>query len=195
MRKLGGYEKASPYTEGGERLPIGGYVLKILDVKYEETQWGDVIILSFDVTEGEQTDFFANNYRSQAGEDKKWKGTYRLRVPKEDGTKEDEWTMRRFKTTTTAFEDSNKGYHWDWNEQGLKGKLIGGIFNNKEYNLDGRHGFFTNCHHLTSIDIIHEGKYKIPADTLLKSQNSAGNSNEKFTPLDNAADEDEDLPF
>lgn len=95
MKPLRGYEQAKVYSEN-ERLPIGGYILKILDVKMQENDWGNVIILSFDIAEGEQKDFFRENYKAQTGEDKKWKGTYRLRVPKDDGTDQDEWTMRRF---------------------------------------------------------------------------------------------------
>ena len=44
MKKLNGYETAQAYFEQ-ERLPVGGYVLKILDVKYQENSWGDVILL------------------------------------------------------------------------------------------------------------------------------------------------------
>jgi len=116
MRQLNGYAQAQAYSDAG-RLPVGGYVLKILDVKYQANEWGDVIQLSFDVFEGEQKDFFSNNYKAQASEDKKWKGTYRIRVPKDDGSEQDEWTMRRFKTAITNFEESNSGYHWNWDEQ------------------------------------------------------------------------------
>lgn len=173
MKRLNGYEKAQAYTNP-ERLPIGGYVLRIMNVKYQENTWGDQILLSFDIEEGEQKGFFANNYRSQASEDKKWKGTYRLKVPKDDGSDQDEWAMRRFKTVITNFEESNPGYHWNWDEQTLKGKLIGGLFNNKEYSLNGRHGFFTNCHSLVTVEKIRSGKFDIPADTLLKENDNNG---------------------
>ena len=76
--------------------------------------------------------------------------------------------MRRFKTIMMNFEESNPGYHWDWDEQTLKGKLIGALFNNKEYEFNGRHGFFTNCHSLVSLEKIRSGSFEIPADTLLK---------------------------
>ena len=168
MKKLNGYEKAQAYSDT-ERLPVGGYVLKIMDVKYQANDWGDVILLSFDIAEGEQKDFFAFNYKSQTGEDRKWKGTYRLRVPKDDGSEQDIWTMRRFKTVMNSFEDSNNGYHWNWDEQTLKGKMIGALFNNKEYEFNGRHGFFTNCYSLVTVEKIRSGKFEIPADTLLKN--------------------------
>ncbi len=199
MKRLGGYEAAKAYSDQ-ERLPVGGYVLKILDVKYQTNEWGDVILLSFDIYEGEQKDFYAANYRAQTGEDKKWKGVYRLRVPKDDGTEQDSWTMRRFKTVITAFEESNSGYHWNWDEQTLKGKLIGALFNNKEYEFNGRSGFFTNCHSLVAVEKIRSGKFEIPADTLLKNKQgaaipAAGPMNgDGFLPIPDGVD-DEDLPF
>lgn len=195
MKRLNGYEKAEAYTDQ-EKLPVGGYVLKILDVRYQENDWGDVIVLSFDVEEGDHRGFFADNYRKQTGEDKRWKGTYRLRVPKEDGTEQDGWTMRRFKTVITNFEESNNGYHWDWNEQTLKGKLIGALFNNKEYDFRGRHGFFTNCHSLVTVEKIRSGKFEIPEDTLL-GQRQQGTSTPNVDDFINVPDnaEDEGLPF
>lgn len=196
MKKLEGYEKAQAYSDT-ERLPIGGYVLKIMDVKYQTNDWGDVILLSFDIAEGDQKDFFASNYKAQTGEDKKWKGTYRLRVPKDDGSEQDNWTMRRFKTVMNAFEDSNSGYHWNWDEQTLKGKLIGALFNNKEYEFNGRHGFFTNCHSLVTVEKIRSGKFEIPEDTLLKNNSSSGASSSIGDGFMNIPDgvDDEALPF
>ncbi len=198
MKQLNGYASAQAYSEQ-ERLPVGGYVLKILDVKYQENDWGDVILLSFDIAEGEYKDFYSANYKAQTGEDKKWKGTYRLRVPKDDGSEKDEWAMRRFKTVITAFEDSSSGYHWNWDEQTLKGKTIGGLFNNKEYAFNGRHGFYTNCHSLINVEKIRTGKFTVPDDTLLKNTGSAGSESQPAVDSDgfiNIPDGiDEELPF
>lgn len=175
MKRLDGYEKAKAYVDS-ERLPAGGYVLQILDVKYKTYDWGDVILLSFDIHEGEQKGFYAANYKAQTQEDKKWKGAYRLNVPKDDGSEKDTWTMRRFKTVITNFEESNHGYHWNWDEQTLKGKLIGGLFNNKEYEINGNRGFYTNCHSLLPVEKIRSGKFNIPEDTLLKERNNSTDS-------------------
>ena len=198
MEPLKGYEKAQAYTEQ-ERLPVGGYVLKILDAKEQVNDWGKVLIISFDIEEGEHKGFFAANYKAQTGEDKKWKGTYRLRVPKDDGSEQDEWAMRRFKTVITAFEDSNSGYHWNWDEQTLKGKTIGGLFNNKEYAFNGRHGFYTNCHSLINVEKIRTGKFTVPDDTLLKNTGSAGSASQPAVDSDGLISIpdgiDEELPF
>lgn len=196
MKKLNGYDKAQVYSEQ-EKLPIGGYILKILDVKYQENNWGDVIILSFDIEEGGYKGFFAANYKVQAQEDKKWKGTYRLQVPKDDGSEQDNWKQRRFKTIIQNFEESNQGYHWNWDEQTLKGKLIGALFNSKEYDFNGRHGFFTNCHSLVTVEKIRSGKFDIPADTLLKvgtrNESQPAMDSDGFMNIPNGIEEE--LPF
>lgn len=62
MKQLNGYAQAQAYSDS-ERLPVGGYVLKIMDVKYQENEWGDVIILSFDIEEGEQKGFLLQTTR------------------------------------------------------------------------------------------------------------------------------------
>ena len=36
-----------------EPLPAGGYVAKILNAKVEEYSWGEVLVISFDIAEGE----------------------------------------------------------------------------------------------------------------------------------------------
>lgn len=183
------YKKAQAYMQQ-ERLPIGGYVLKILNVEYKENDWGDQLILSYDVAEGDQKDFYKRNYQNQTTEDKKWKGTTRINVPKDDGTEQDEWKMRSFKSMVEAFEDSNQGYHWAWDENTLKDKLIGGVFNDKEWEMNGRTGFFTNCHHLTSVENIRTGNFKIPDATLLKTKGEPADNNWM-----NVDGDQEELPF
>ena len=195
MKTLNGYAQAQTYTES-ERLPVGGYVLKILDVKEVVSEWGNTIVISFDIEEGDYKNFFRDNYKNQTGEDKKWKGVYRLRVPKEDGTEQDEWTMRRFKTVIVNIEESNQGYSWDWDEKKLKGKLIGALFNNKEYDFNGRHGFFTNCHSLVPVEKIRSGKFEVPADTLLRTLTPVGTHVTGSDGFMNIPDGiDEELPF
>lgn len=173
MRRYNGFDRNNTYKEQ-ERLPIGGYVLKIMDAKEVEQSWGSQLIISFDIAEGEYKDFFAKNYRTQQGEDKKWKGVYRLNVPKDDGSEQDNWAKTKFNTVVFNIEDSNPGYRWDWDERKLKGKLIGALFNNKEFAIGDKHGFYTNCHSLILVDKIRKGDYKIPDDTLLKSNSSGG---------------------
>ena len=197
MKKWNDYESTQAYSDN-ERLPVGGYVLKVQNVRLDEGRNGnsDVLVIAFDIAEGEQAGFYKRNFDAQPQEDKKWKGTYRLYCPRDDGSEKDVWTKRRFKTVMEAFESSNQGYHWNWDEKTLKGKLIGGLFNNKEYDFNGRHGFFTNCHSLIDAQRIRDGKFKVPADTLLDHSGGAGGPVPDADGFMNIPDGiDEELPF
>ena len=188
MKKLNGFEKARTLGEPQEQLPVGGYILKILDVKFQNYEWGDVIVLAFDIAEGEYAGFYKKNFDAQTQEDKKWKGTYRMNVPKDDGSKQDEFTMSKFKTDIEAIEDSNSGYHWDWDESKFKGKTVGAVFQNREWEMNGNTGFYTACYGLKSTEAIRSGKFKIPKDKLLKKKEEQ-TTNDGFIPLDDDGEE------
>lgn len=196
MQAFESYKTAKAPARGGERLPAGGYVLIIKSAEEVRFDGGRKLRISFDIAEGEYKDFYANNYRAQRDEDKKWKGSLDAFVPKEDGSEKDGWTASAFKGTTEALEGSNPGYHWDWDEKKLKGKVVGGVFGNKEYEINGSRGFFTDCRFFVSADDIRAGKFKLPKDKLLKSTSSQSQSavfrKEDF--MDIEVDE-KDLPF
>lgn len=177
-----------------ERLPVGGYVIKIMDAKEENFDWGDRLAIAFDIIEGEHKGFFDKNFKEQTGEDKKWKGVFRLNIPKEDGSEQDAWTQKKFNTNIVAIEDSNPGYFFDWDENKLKGKIVGAIFNNKEYEINGRTGFYTSCYGLVPVENIRAGKFTIPKDTLLP--NSKQNARpETSTEFMSASSTEEEIPF
>ena len=117
-----------------ESLPLGkgGYVLRIMSAVEKINSVGSYLELSCDIAEGEYKDFFANDYKAQSGE-KKWHCTKFVNVPKDDGSEKDEWAKRALKTLTDAVEGSNPGYHWDWDETKLKGKIVGGLFRVEEF--------------------------------------------------------------
>ncbi|MCI9626503.1 MAG: hypothetical protein HFI90_06945 [Clostridia bacterium] len=189
MKKFEGYEKARVMTDR-ERLPIGGYVVKILDAEELTYSWGSVLAISIDIEEGEYKGYYQQDYDLQNQEDKKWKGVYRLSIPKEDGSEMDEWSANIFKTAIAAIEDSNTGYHWDWDEKKLKGKVVGALFRNKEYELNGVRGFFTECSGFRPVEIIKSGKFKVPKDKLLKKKEEPVSG---FTPA--TMFDDDDCPF
>lgn len=190
MRKLGqSYENAKVY-EGSEKLPTGAYKIKIESVRYEdnsENGWNDKIVLAFDIVEGEFAGFYRRNFENQTTEDKKWKGTYRLSVPMDDGSEADKRCVRTFKTAVTNFEKSNPGFHWDWDESKLKGKVVGAVFGEKEYEFDGKHGFFTLCRYLIASDEI--ASAKVPAPILLPNSTAFSGSIQDFESTE------EEIPF
>lgn len=61
-----------------EQLPIGGYVVKIISAKEDTFDWGSRLAVAFDIAEGKHQDFFQKDFDGQTGEDKKWRGVYRL---------------------------------------------------------------------------------------------------------------------
>lgn len=171
MKKFNGYAETTTFTER-PRLPIGGYILKIMDARELTYSWGSVLKIDFDIAEGDQKGFYQKDYDSQNQEDKKWKGSFRLNVPKDDGSEQDAWTKSKFKTVLEeAIEASNPGYKWDWDETKLKGKLVGGIFNNKEWEMNNdsgyKSGFFTNCKSLVSVEKIRKNDFTVPNDDLI----------------------------
>lgn len=194
MKAFSNYNETQAYTQS-DRLPANGYVLKVLNVKIDEGKNGnsDQMIISYDVAEGDFTDFYKKNYANQQGEDKRWKGTTRLWLPKDDGTEQDGWTKRKFKTFIVCVEDSNSGFHWDWDEGKLKGKLVGGIFNDKEYNYNGKNGFYTALHHFVTVETIRENDYTIPDPTYLKNKPVASSMPAVF--VDVKPGTPEEVPF
>lgn len=171
MRPFNGYK---PQKQGGAReiLPAGGYVAKILNAEEKRYTWGDMLLISFDIAEGEHTGFFSKDYQENSNEDKKWRGTYRLPIPKDDGSERDGWTKNTFGGAMWAIEESNSGYAWNWDEKTLKGKTVGVLFRNKEWEMNGNTGWTTECCKLESADDIRNGKFRMPKDKPLKNKQS-----------------------
>lgn len=175
---ISGYRDTQATSFSGGELPKlepGGYVLRIMAVKAEETQWGTRLAFRFDIAEGERKDFFKKLFEATPDdwEGKKWKGSYRLKLPKNEG---DEARYKKsvgfFKSQLEAFEKSNPGLKIDaegsWDEQIFKGRIVGAIFNEKEYDFNGKSGFFTQCKRLVPAGDIREGHFTVPNPDRLK---------------------------
>lgn len=203
MRPVKGYSEATATNfNTPERLPAGGYVIRVLDVKEENYQWGDVIVLRFDIVEGEQKGFFDKQYRAMSDEYKKWKGTYRLNVPSPKSSSEDDMkkynrSLGFFKAQIEAFNSSNNiniDCSKEWNVSTLKGKTVGAVFGNKEWEYDGRTGWFTNCDHLVPADDIREGNFSVPKDRPLKEKQVKSSSGDIYSDFEECIG-DQAVPF
>lgn len=162
----------------GERvkLPAGGYEAKIIGAKvagydgdngpYERLE------IAVDITAGEYKDYYKNDFDSSTRDDKKWKGMARFYVPTDDGSEKDEYTKSVLKSVTDAIEDSNSGYHWDWDETKLKGLKVGILVRDKEYDVEGRHGFAPEIFRFADINRIREGKFTVPKPKMLKGSSA-----------------------
>ena len=192
MKAFSGYEAKKQTAR--EPLPAGGYVVKVLDVQEIVYTWGNVLEISFDVIEGKHKGFFTADYKNNPGEEKKWRGKYRLSEPKDDGSEKDGWTKRTFGGVMFAFEDSNPGFHWDWDETKLKGKVVGALFRNKEWEMGERTGWTTECCALISVDDVRQNRFKMPKDKPLPEkplQTRSGFTGAGFEEIT----DDDDLPF
>lgn len=174
-----------------ETLPAGAYVCEIRQaIEKPNKNGGTHLEISFEVYEGEYKDFFSRDYRSQNREDKFWRGILRQNVPNESSPK-CETQKSFFRTFTDCLEASNPGYHWDWNEGGLKGKKIGVVFGEREkQSQKGTIYTVTDATEVISVEDARAGRFKMPGKKFLAPTNNAFGGFAPITPGDAS-----DLPF
>ena len=201
MKPINNYERYQAYDNNTSQLPVGGYVFRISAVRYEQGQNGnsDRIVVAFDVAEGEFAGFFKKKFDADQNEDKKWKGTTTLYIPKEDGSEQDNWTIRKLKTFTNALEESNPNYKWDWDENKWKGLMIGGVFGEIYTMINGQQIKYTAYKNACSVGNIHAGKFRTPKPQYKNGASPAGTAatpqadSEGFMNI--SSDNLEDVPF
>ena len=187
MKPFAGYEAKKIARR--ESLPKGGYVVQVLNTEEISYTWGKVLEISFDVVEGQYKGFFREDYKANPNEDKKWRGKYRLAEPKDDGSEKDGWTKNTFNGVMYAFESSNPGFRWDWDETKLKGLIVGALYRNREWEKDGNTGWTTECGYLINADDVRNQRFEIPKDKLLpKKKEQPAAAFEEIS-------DDDDLPF
>ena len=178
-----------------EILPKGGYVAKILDAKVQNYDFGDKLVLSFDVAEGPYNGFFKRDYNQNPNEDKKWRGVVRLSIPKDDGSEKDGFTKKSFAGWTKSFEDSNKGYVWDWDENKWVGKIIGIVFGETGTKIEGKDVIYTEARFAVDAQKVRDGKAPEAKFKAKNGYNGSANNNPDDEFLSVPAGKKEELPF
>jgi hypothetical protein len=191
MKQFSGFEAKKTGGSSREILPAGGYVCTILSAKEEVYSWGSKLAVAVDVDEGEYKGFFKKDFDGNDREDRKWRGTFRLTVPNDDGSEQDDWNKRKFGNFVWAVQESNPGYVWNWGEKTLKGKKVGLIWRNKEWEVNGRTGWTTEAGGSTSVENIREGKYRLLKELPLKNRPKTVDTVDAVDTVDN----EDDLPF
>lgn len=186
MKKPAGFDAAQAYTSF-EKIQPGAYVVKIQRAEEIEGQYGSRLNLVFDIAEGDFANYYTEQYKSSNFENAKYKGNFAIFLPKDDGSEHDEKTLRRLKTSIGIIEDSNPGFHWDWDEKKLSGLVVGMTFQDKEWEYNGKTGFTAQPYGLVTADDARNGKAKIPNPKTLSGANQNA-----FKELD---DDNSDLPF
>ena len=173
MKKFNKFETAQIKTGSVfDPLPKGAYVLKILRAEECTTKKGDgaYIKVAFDIAEGEYKDFYKKQFDAITDEDKHWPydGIYNLAAPDDDSP---QWMIDGFGTFIAALEDSNSGYHWDWDETKWKNLIIGALFRIEQNKANGNVYDHTKPYWFRPADAVRNKKYgRLPKDKIIKAK-------------------------
>ena len=184
--------KAAKTGNSREVLPAGGYVGEIKKAEVLKYSWGSKLVIAYDITEGEYAGFFMKDWQNNQNDDKKWRGNLSMTLPMEDGSEQDVWKKRAIGNLAASLEESNPGYHWDWDETKLKCKKLGFLVREREWEMNGRTGWTTEACSCTDIESIRSGHFRIP-----KARPLAHAAAVSTAPASDyaAAASDDDLPF
>ena len=171
IKKPNNWNEVKEFTDR-KALPLGAYVCKVKKAAVQDTDYGEQLCVLFDIIEGDFRGYYDDDFKANQNQDKKWKGVLRQWLPKDDGTEKDEWTKSSFKGMVTAFEKSNPGYQFDWNEASLVGKLIGILFRNEEWEYDGKTGWAVRPFKAISVDNARSGDFRLPKDKPLQKKDN-----------------------
>lgn len=169
IKRPNNWDEVREFTDR-PKLPVSAYVCRVKKAVVKATDYGEQLCILFDIADGEYAGYYQEEFDANQQQDKKWKGVLRQFIPKDDGSEKDEWTKRSFKGLTAAFEASNRGYVWNWNEKSLVGKEIGILFRNEEWDYNGRTGWSVRPFRALSVDRVADGDYTLPADKPLKNK-------------------------
>lgn len=196
MKPIKGYNKAQVYDGGFETIPAGGHVCRIVGANVEENQYvagnPEQIVLAIEINEGTNLDgYYGRRYEAAKKKNPsgaKWMGTWSTFLLNREGT-----CSSFFKGMTTAVEESNEGYKWNWDEKTLCDKWIGVIFREEEYvGNDGKVKTACKPFQIRSVEAIRLG-VEVPEKKLLDSGKKAksyfGNK------LEEVNVDDDELPF
>jgi len=193
INKIDNWDNVEPNYGERKMLKAGGYICEVLAVVKEKSKNNnDMIVVNFDIAEGDEKGYYMKRYREAPrtdGKEPKWGGKYYI-VIDVDGYE------GRLKAFSTSLEESNQGYKWDWNEQNFKGKRFGGIFREEEYIANGEIRTSTKLWQVRSVKTIQAGEYEIPRkkeisdDERERIEERSNAPFEGFTPVT-----DDDLPF
>ena len=167
------WENVQAFTDF-EPLELGGHVCRIMGVEEKKSRNGrDMIAISLDIAEGEQTGYYTNQYRNDTRADKKWGCIVCQVIEDANGN-----TSRGFKTFIDSVAKSNSGFDINqiWNEHFcdyLKNKLVGGIFGREQYLAsDGKLKFTTRCRSFVTVEKARAG-IPAPEDRLFEGHSQA----------------------
>lgn len=166
LKKPNGYDEVQ-LNEDFTPIELGGHKGIIMGAEeYTSPVSGNTSLkISVDTSKDDkQPEYFAEQYRNDTREEKKWSNS----AIKYVSLKEDENCVRMLKSFITAVENSNNGFAYDWNKEvdQLKGKKVGLVFGLEEYtNSEGETKTIAKLNQFRSVDKV--DNIKIPKVKLL----------------------------
>lgn len=184
MKRIENFETVQASSGEFARPTANGYICKIVDIEdvpmNETTGKGDYLRIEYDIADGEFKGYYKEQFDRWGGN---WNASF-IRSYKEKA-------LGMLKHFTNCIEQSNAGYEWDWNENGLIGKVVGLVLGEEEYkNNAGEIKTKLVVKDIKTIEDIRNGNFKIPAPKKLTIENPT-NDVVGFTPIE----DDSDLPF
>lgn len=157
MKTISGF-KSQRSRAGFPQLPAGCYVAQIKRAFIEGNPPQQFLILRVDVSEGENAGYYTKRWKHDQDTSTgkypiKYKGDFKLRVPDESNSYP-ESDLGKMQDAIAKIEESNPGYHWNWDENSLVNLYIGINVQPGEYNGI----YFTKIGGLESVDDVRSGK-------------------------------------
>lgn len=158
--------------------PAGAYVAEIMGVRTEKAYDNihDQLVLMLDIVEGEYAGRYMeifNDQKSRFGDSVKFKGVFKMVTPIEG---DEAWRKSQFEGNLWCVEQSNPGYHWDWDETKLKGKKVGISVRESSYNgNDGKRHDTTEIGRFETVQDVRDGKVKLMKPRAPKDSDEVSN--------------------
>ena len=185
-----------------KKLEINAAVAKVRQAVTKSSEYGEQLCILFEIAEGDYAGFYQEDFNNQipeTGKEKKWKGVLRIFLPKNDGSEKDEWAKSTLKGMTTAFEKSNPGYQWNWDEKSLANKLVGILYRDEEWDYQGKTGWAKRPFRAISVDSVRDGSFTVPKAKALQRENAYADNHSDTSAFGSmppvVEDEDDQLPF
>lgn len=154
--KFSGFKPSQPT---GERLtlPAGIYEGHIIAARVDLVNNVQTLLLQLEIDKGEYAGFYKRQYEAAQGGQfpVKYKGVLRVQLPDGVDPQHDGWRQHQLEGVVWALEDGNPGYHWDWDENKLRGLKVGLNVRERDYYYQGRSGTITEIGRLESIAKMH----------------------------------------
>lgn len=198
MRAFSNYDGVPEYSENSFKLPVGAYEVEIIRAEEQNGAKNScALCLLFEISDGEYKGFFHNKFdsdRKSFPDKAKYKGVLRVWYP--NGGEYDESNKKRLKTTLERIKKSNNlnvDFSKEWDGEALKGCKVGMIFQEQEYNYEGRQGMAAQPYGVITLEALREGKFTLPKPKYLKDSSAkAGQADFGASSGDYDVD---DLPF